>query len=219
MTGVVAPWRDGGDGPVTLYRVPLTQPATTVASLREGLDDAERERAAAFGAGDAERAFVVARAALRAAVREVTGTAPVVLAIDEHHRPYVAGGPPGLDVNVTHSGDWALVAVGRGVRVGVDVERVRAVDALRIARRAFTSRESAELAALDGDALLAAFFAIWTAKEACLKAAGTGLRGGLASFDVRDPGWVVRPVSPGPGYAAALATDVAADVGYRTWSP
>ena len=118
-----------------------------------------------------------------------------------HGRPYVLGAP-GLWHSVAHSGRWVVCAVADGP-VGVDVELLRPVDVLRLARR-FSPAERAALTALAPPAapavraragaapdepdrraeevLRRAFFAIWTAKESYVKALGLGLRVPLASF-------------------------------------
>ena len=64
----------------------------------------------------------------------------------------------------------ALIAVARGRAVGVDVEQVRAMpDADSIAARFFSAGEQAALAAVPAAEKLAAFFNIWTRKEAFIK--------------------------------------------------
>ena len=69
----------------------------------------------------------------------------------------------------------AVTAIGQ---VGVDLEPVRPVAALVLARRWFPAPEAAWLAQLPPGQRDAAFLALWTQKEAIAKALGTGLRGG-----------------------------------------
>lgn len=187
---------DAGVPEVTVHRVALDVPAERVAALRATL--APEERARTFVATAAERTFVVTRAALRAVLRDLLGVEPTLAG----RRPAVVGGPGWLDVNVAHSGAWALVAVGRGARVGVDLERRRPVDALGVARAFLAPGEAAALAALPDGVREAAFFRLWTRHEARVKAGVPRPR--------------VRALPAPPGYAAALATDVAAEVTVRT---
>ena len=111
----------------------------------------------------------------------------LILARDVHGRPVL--GRPGWDCNWSHSGPWLVAALGEGVRVGVDVERLRPrPKALEVARRYFDPREAGTLAGLDPPARDAAFLRLWCAKEAVLKAHGRGLVYGLdrivfAGFD------------------------------------
>lgn len=97
---------------------------------------------------------------------------------DGHGRPRLALADH--DCNWSHSGAHLLVALGRGVDVGVDVELARPRPrALELARRYFHPDEAAELAAVAGDDRSAAFLRLWCAKEAVLKAHGRGLAFGL----------------------------------------
>ncbi len=114
--------------------------------------------------------------------------------------------PLGISFNLSHSGDLAMVAVARGRDVGVDVERIRGdIEALEIARRFFDPAEAAELAALAPDAADGAFFALWTRKEALLKARGLTLGEGLHHAPAEAAGYTVQGIDAPTGYAAAVA--------------
>ncbi len=77
---------------------------------------------------------------------------------------------------------------GPGARIGVDVEIRRPLpDALRIARSHFAPDETAALEALPPSQREAAFFGLWTRKEAVVKALGAGLSQPLAGFSVTVP--------------------------------
>ena len=125
--------------------------------------------------------------------------------------------PAGPRFSVTHSGLRALVAVTREREVGIDLERVRErrnVEAL--ARRWFSERERRHVDARPESDRLAAFYRVWTLKEACVKANGAGLQA-LTATDVLRPGprwsatadgaWSARTVEAGDGWAAAVAVE------------
>jgi 4'-phosphopantetheinyl transferase len=79
-------------------------------------------------------------------------------------------------VNLAHSGDVALVAVGRGRDIGVDVEVLgEGTEKWSLVRHALTADESAQLQTLPVSQRSRAFLQVWTRKEALLKAAGVGL--------------------------------------------
>ena len=127
--------------------------------------------------------------------------------------------------NISHSEDRALLAVTTGCEVGVDIEAVRTDWAPDdVARRFFSPHECAWLYALPAEMRRAAFFRIWSRKEAYIKAHGLGLSMGLDSFDVavdERPGnclvatrpreteageWWISGLDAPAGFAAAVAT-------------
>ncbi|GAA3465981.1 4'-phosphopantetheinyl transferase family protein [Nonomuraea roseola] len=185
------------------------------------LSGAERERALAFADPAERRRYVVAHAALRTVLGGLCGVPADRLGFgrDGSGRPCLLplGRRPVPDFNLSHSGAWALVATAPpGVRVGVDVERVRGFDHLELARRFYQPEEVARLRAAGPDG----FFRLWTAKEAYVKASGAGLAGmsdvlvregsathaTVLSRSARFPECRVRWLDVAPGYAAALVT-------------
>jgi len=110
----------------------------------------------------------------------------VTLVHGEHGRPALAEAhDPSLGFNWSHSGNHALIAVARGITPGIDLEQMRARPrALQIARRFFSTDETAALAALPATVRDAAFLDLWTAKEAVLKALGRGLAFGLDRLSI-----------------------------------
>ncbi len=128
------------------------------------------------------------RAPLRAVLAAYLGVVAeqVTLTHGEHGRPLLAVGlDPTLGFNWSHSGGHALVAVGRHIAPGIDLECLRPrTRALAIAERYFSTDEAAALAALPEAERSAAFLEVWTAKEAVLKALGRGLAFGLDRLSI-----------------------------------
>ncbi len=92
---------------------------------------------------------------------------------------------PGLSFNLAHSGREALLAVARGRRIGVDIERTRPLLRLDgLIRRFFSDREGEGLLRLEREEREAAFFRTWVRKEAYLKAVGGGVPADLRRFSV-----------------------------------
>lgn len=112
--------------------------------------------------------------------------AEVVLENGEHGRPRLAAAHDStLGFNWSHSGDQAVIAIGRDLAPGIDLERLRPRPrALELARRFFSAEETAALSALSAQQQGAAFFELWTAKEAVLKALGRGIAFGLHRLTV-----------------------------------
>ena len=92
---------------------------------------------------------------------------------NEHGKPVFA--PPGDNVhfNISHSGDFVVMAVGDHP-VGVDVERVgRAKDHMKLAERFYYEHEV--LRVKNSDYGEREFYRIWTFREAFSKLVGVGL--------------------------------------------
>jgi 4'-phosphopantetheinyl transferase len=111
--------------------------------------------------------------------------------VGEHGKPALASGfeRRELHFNIAHTAGLVALAVSRMHRIGVDVENARARSApLHLAQRYFTPTETDSLATLSAHQQPARFFALWTLKEAWLKATGRGLAAGLGnvSFDLDD---------------------------------
>lgn len=78
---------------------------------------------------------------------------------------------PTLRTCLSHSGGWVVLAAGARGPLGVDVEAVRPRAGVeRIAARFFTPAEHACLAACAEPGRTLLFYALWTAKEARIKA-------------------------------------------------
>lgn len=160
----------------------IVTPVETLAKLADGLRDDE------IHVWHVHYARQQGRAPLRRVLAAYLGVHDhdVKLTEGAHGRPTLA---PSLDAslgfNWSHSGQHALIAIGRHVTPGVDVERQRQRPrALEIAQRYFTREESDALAALPAEQRHAAFLELWTAKEAVLKAIGRGIAFGLDRLNI-----------------------------------
>jgi 4'-phosphopantetheinyl transferase len=200
-------------------RVDVWTVDTTVAPLSAYrlLTREERARAARIRLPHRAREVAATRAALRAILGAYTGAPPTELALDAeqpHGKPRLRDAP--LRFNVSHARGLSLIVVADGCEVGVDVEaQAPRRRAGRIARRHFTAAERAALDALPAPDRPPAFLALWTAKEAALKAFGLGLALALGAVDAPlgegpveiagHPGpWQLRRPALPPGYAGAV---------------
>ena len=154
------------------------------------LSAAERERAARAATAAVRRRFVRGRELLRNVLSAYTGTAPGELEIAEtpDGKPFLPGSAADVRFNLTHTGDVWAVAVAAGREVGIDIERTdRRVDVPAVSRRLFAPEEAAAIAALPDAEQRAAFFRCWTAREAVVKACGTGMMIPRVEFVVDAP--------------------------------
>src|SRR5690606_34889335 len=156
------------DGEILIVEARLSRSLDRISALREHLDPAERARAERFlHPADSSR-LVLGRGIARAALGALTGIAPAALEFSEnpHGKPELSGGPA---FNVSHSGDVVLVAIGSTGRIGVDVEHARALrDMESLARGTFRPEEAAAVLGAPAGKRDAAFYRVWTRKEAIL---------------------------------------------------
>jgi 4'-phosphopantetheinyl transferase len=147
----------------------------------------ERAKADRFAFARDRRRFVTAHALLRFALWQETGASDAKFVIGAYGKPELDPpyGSPRLRFNLSHSGTLAVCGVCYGHDIGVDTERVDAHFAFDdIAARYFTPNEQAQIASAQGSDRLAAFWRIWTMKEAVLKAVGRGLSAPLTDFEI-----------------------------------
>ena len=114
--------------------------------------------------------FTAARRALRVILGGYLKLAPrqVQLAYLPDGKPHLADPEMAaqLQFNLSHSGDWMLLALSRGVPLGVDIERVRPLEGQGWAlARLFSAEEREWLAALPEAQRDAAFITAWALKR------------------------------------------------------
>jgi 4'-phosphopantetheinyl transferase len=90
---------------------------------------------------------------------------------NSYGKPYVEG--HSVEFNISHSGEWVAAVISQS-SVGIDVEKIQRIE-MDIAKRFFTEKEYAEIAAKDETERNRYFFDLWTLKESYIKACGQGL--------------------------------------------
>lgn len=203
--------RPGPPG-VTVTVVPLVADDDALARAEALLTPAELARARR-GTSTVHRRRVLLRAALRTALATELGTDPrsVPLTAGATGRPELPAATH-LDAGCSAGGDLGLVAVGRGRRIGVDLEPVAPWTPDVAEEGWLHPTELRAIAALPpGDRPVAATRA-WTRKEAVLKARGTGLRDDPAAVvtavgrtGATVAGWTLHDVPVPDGWVASLA--------------
>ena len=191
----------GPDG-IIVFDFSLLPGQARVHALLPHLDAGEHERANRFATPALRELFIVAHGQTREILAGLLGTKP-----EDLRFVYGREGKPclpelaalALEFNLTHTSDRALLAVARGRRVGVDLERLRPMpDALDLATRYFHPKEIQALCQQDPVTRAAAFLSAWTRKESYVKAVGGGLSLPLSDFHAEPgPGQIRRWVADG----------------------
>ena len=197
----------------------------TMAELCERLSVDECERVERYRIDKPKRQFAICRAALRGILADYLRIAPheVRFQIGANGKPILAG-DSAIHFNVTHSGNFALVAIAPR-RVGIDIEVLREVSNMDgLVERFFGHEEKETYRNLVEPQRSRGFFRAWTCKEALMKAVGTGLQHVDRCVVELDPTrpprairfdelaevplkWSLATWEPHPGYLAAIAME------------
>jgi 4'-phosphopantetheinyl transferase len=199
-------------GAVHLWRWRLDQ----VVPDRRLLAADEQLRADRFRFDPDRQSFIAARSGMRRILGRYLNSDPAAIAFSYglHGKPFLAD--RAIEFNLSHSGDWALLAVAHDRVIGVDIEYIKPMaDLTKLTARFFAAGEHQRIMQLDEADRQRAFFRTWTCKEAYLKATGEGL-GQLKSLEVAvQPqlparlltpiGWDLLELVPEVGYVGAVA--------------
>lgn len=163
-----------------------TDEAIDLTALQPWLDTAEIARADGFRRHPDRELFVLSRAVMRSVLASYLDCDERSISIvgDNHGKPMLQADRhrETLHFNLTHSRGAVALAVSRR-EVGIDVEdRRREVEYHALAERYFAEAEARHLRPLRDQQLRDAFFAIWTLKEAYVKAIGRGISFPLDAF-------------------------------------
>lgn len=142
------------------------------------MSSAERERAQKFIRG--REMYIASRWLLRKVLATYLDVAPTAVEFlrSAKGKPYLPQG--GFYFSLSHSGNWALLAVARAEFIGVDIEAANNTrDFMNIAESYYHAREFVQLQRLAATEQNDYFYRLWTLKEAFFKALGTGITAGL----------------------------------------
>ena len=209
------------EGDVHVWRVRLDRVPPV---SREVLSDEELECADRFLSPSHVARYMGCRSALRRILGAYVGVEPrsIAFAVTANGRPVLPGEPGRITFSVTNTEDLALVALSRTRTIGIDVEKVRALDDLAlVAKYFYTGEECRCLMELPVASRTHAFYRLWTQKEALFKARGVSthkplrraaarataaVRGLERSAEAFRAGhWLLVSFQAAPDYAATLA--------------
>ena len=166
---------------VDIWQIPLHKEPDWAFSY---LNPEERTRAQRYHFARHQRRFTVARAMLRLILARYLKTDPHAITFNQnsHGKPYLCDST--LQFNVSHSKDLALIGVGIGEELGIDLEYFSDRPYLGIADHVFSPTEILTLSQLPLESQQHTFFNIWAQKEAFIKAVGMGLAYPLKQLSV-----------------------------------
>jgi 4'-phosphopantetheinyl transferase len=174
------------DNQVHIWRANLELSTLEIEQLTTLLSTDEIARANKFRFVQHKSRFIAARGILRQLLGNYLEVSPSSLTFtySDRGKPQLPQNSH-LQFNLSHSQEYGLFGFTLNHLIGVDLEYQRAMpDALNIAQRFFSVREFKMLKEVPQEQQSRLFFQLWTAKEAYLKAIGTGLSGSLASVEI-----------------------------------
>lgn len=154
------------------------------------LSPPEHEQLARLRFDALKRRYLLTRVLVRTVLSRCVPIDPAAWRFDQnaYGRPFIVDPPPAaqsLRFNVSHTDALVVLLLAHGREVGIDVECTTRHAPLDVARRFFSSAESAELSALPPASQVARFWDLWTLKESYIKARGMGLSLPLDGFTFR----------------------------------
>lgn len=149
------------------------------------LNSEEQARADRFYFSRHKRRFATGRSMMRVILSRYLNTAPERLEFtyNTYGKPEVINAQK-LQFNISHTDDLALLAIGKGFPMGVDIELYSARPYDGIARSLFSNQEMLEFEKVPNALKPAIFFHVWSQKEAFIKACGLGLSYPTQEFSV-----------------------------------
>jgi 4'-phosphopantetheinyl transferase len=193
---------------VHVWKFPLIKSAFSL------LTESEKELAKRFRfEGDRNR-FAVGRQALRFLLSKYLDLKPEEISIsaEKGQKPFISSPSSNIHFNITHSGEWVLIAIAKD-ELGIDIEKIDPEFEFGDLLREHFSEAEQSFISQAGDPV-AAFYFLWTRKEALTKAWGTGLQENLklvsvldlhALIEIRNKFWKLETFNVSSDYLTALA--------------
>ncbi len=153
------------------------------------LSEEEQIRADKLKAELKKNQFIIARGLLRKLLSNSLGKPvdEIKISYGQHKKPYIEEqyNDYSVDFNISHSGEFILLAITLNSQIGVDIEKINhELEYLSLSNRFFSESEKKELLSFKQDEQLDAFYRAWVRKESFIKATGKGIAFGLDRFSV-----------------------------------
>lgn len=171
------------DEAITIWELRFSKQQDQLEACYAVLNEEEKARAARFYFDKDRHAFTLTRGTLRYLLSHCLKQKPedIIFSQNEYGKPELKNSS--WQFNVSHSHDYALIAIGRDYPIGIDVEyQDRKINPLELCDRFFAKEEIEQLHSVEPTLQIKTFFNLWTRKEAFIKAIGIGLSFGLDQF-------------------------------------
>ena len=130
------------------------------------------------------------------------------LTYNKYSRPYLN---KDLDFNISHSGEYVICAIGKNVKLGVDIEEIKEIDFNNF-KQVMTEQQWEDI--YQSSNPTKAFFKYWTIKESMIKADSRGLSIPLLDIHVKDnlayynnQNWYLKEIVIDENYCSCITTN------------
>ncbi|WRH68312.1 MAG: 4'-phosphopantetheinyl transferase superfamily protein [Planktothrix sp. GU0601_MAG3] len=223
---------------VHIWQTSLTRSPQHLELYQKILADDELKRARRFKFERDQRAFMIARGTLRMILSHYLNLSAkqIKFKYSSKGKPSLDQAPLPLKFNLSHAHEKAIYAIALEENIGIDIEYIREIEVLSLAKRFFCDSEYQWLNSLNSEKQYLAFFQLWTCKEAYLKATGEGLVG-LEEVEIATPlnshlkilkisqdselakNWTLQRIETAENYLATLAIKgINYQFKYRQWT-
>lgn len=151
------------------------------------LDDSEIERMNNFKFDKDKKTYAITRSTLRVLLSRYIDIEPtdVTFYCNDYGKPFLGNANKDIQFNVSHSGNYGLIAITEKSPVGVDIEKINPDFAsIEIAKKYYSQTENELLNNENSKDKIKVFFNIWSRKEAYIKCFGEGLSIPLNEFSI-----------------------------------
>lgn len=218
---------------VHLWQVFVPDWLADIEHFTQLLQPDELQRAKRFHFVEHHDRYIIARAILRQilSLYMQKSAADIVFSYGPRGKPYLHDNPLNIQFNLSHSHDMAVYALTTQHEIGVDIEKIGDRYNPGVATRFFSAAEQEQLNQLPENKRMVAFYRIWAAKEALIKAAGEGLFAPLTEFSIdidqekqnimlNGADYYLKNFHVHEGYQSAFATAQAVEeCVYQQWKP
>ena len=190
-------------GELHLWLIPLLEADM---DLSERLSTDEQKRLAALHHESDKQRFTTARVSMRAILSGYLNVHPDTLCFSYgvKGKPLLSSPTSGIQFNISHTNDLALLAVSRDIPLGIDLEMLKQrPNARRIAQRIFDPQIHRRLMQLGDKDFMTAFLLYWTQHEARVKAIGEG----VFSENAQQAMIECKSFTPRQGWIASIAAE------------
>ncbi|WP_316799485.1 4'-phosphopantetheinyl transferase family protein [Pedobacter frigidisoli] len=209
-----------------VFQISLAECFISIAgNLKAVVSGKEIEKATRFKNDQDAQRYLATRYILRKLISNTTGQHPALVSFNEgkNRKPIIDG----IEFNISHSANSILIALSSGP-IGIDVEHInRHFDYQELIPHCFDLDEQRFINTATHKS--ARFYALWTRKEAILKATGEGLIDDLTALNCLSPEYKeagynfrVQTYILGPDYVFTLASSQIAKTifwNYQTQNP